>query len=331
SLVAAAVLVTLGLGGVLSAQRGQQFTQSRDHPAIRYSTRKTSDHVARLNASLEAGSAALTFDAENGYLRSVLRVLGVSSESQSRVYSQTSSQGALVSRRNPRALFFNDAVAVGWVRGAPQLELAALDPEMGVIFYTIEQRSVDRPRFKRDDSCLECHQTPDTLGVPGYFVMSVFSVPAATDKYSYATGEAMDHRSPLTDRWGGWFVTGHSPEPHLGNLPIASSPAAVKRASRELHSVSGEFDTKGYPSTQSDIGALMVLEHQTHMTNLLTRIGWEGRIASAAPQMGPTPQTRSPNAGTAIDPVKDAAQELVDYMLFIDEPPFPGRVRASSG
>jgi hypothetical protein len=160
--------------------------------------------------------------------------------------------------------------------------------------------------------------------------MSVFSVPAATDKYSYATGEAMDHRSPLTDRWGGWYVTGHSPEPHLGNLPIASSSTAVKRASRELDSVSGEFDTKGYPSTQSDIGALMVLEHQSHMANLLTRTGWEGRIATAAPPTGPSPQTRS-RARVVTDPVKDAAQELVDYMLFVDEAPFPGRVRGSSG
>jgi len=334
SLVAAALLVTLplALAVAVSAQRGQLFTQSRDHPAIRYSTHKATDRVALLNASLDAGSTSLAFNPESGYLRSVLQALRVPIESQSLVYSQTSSQGAFISRRNPRALFFNDAVAVGWVRGAPQLELAALDPEMGVIFYTLEQRSADRPRFKRDDSCLECHQTPDTLGVPGYFVMSVFSVPAASDKYSYATGEATDHRSPLTDRWGGWYVTGHSPEPHLGNLPIAATPAAVKRASRELDSLGGEFDTKGYPSTQSDIAALMALEHQTHMTNLLTRVGWEARIAASAPRSGATPQAR-PRQGTGapIDPVKDTAQELVDYMLFVDEAPFPGRVRGSPG
>jgi hypothetical protein len=321
----------LALGAGLSAQRGLLFTESRDHPSIQYSSRKATDRVASLNEKVESGAAALAFDAEHGYLRSVLDALGVSLESQSLVFSQTSSQGALINRRNPRALYFSDAVAVGWVRGAPVLELAAHDPELGVIFYTLDQRPAEKPRFKREDGCLECHQTPDTLGVPGLFVMSVFSVPDEKDKYSYATGEAMDHRSPLQDRWGGWYVTGHSPEPHLGNLPIAATPATVKRASRELDSLKGDFDTRGYLSLQSDIVALMVLEHQTHMTNLLTRIGWESRLALADPPRlkGPTSPSRGNRVGVA-DRVKDTAQELVDYLLFVDEAPFKGTIRGSS-
>jgi hypothetical protein len=322
-------VVLLALGAGLSAQRGQTFTLSRDHPAIRYSTHTAGDRVASLNEKVQSGAAALAFDADSGYLRSILQALRVPVESQSLVFSQTSSQGPLINRGNPRALFFNDAVAVGWVRGAPQLELAAQDRDMGVIFYTLEQRRVEKPRFKRDDSCLECHQTPDTLGVPGLFVMSVFSVPAENDKYSYATGEAMDHRSPLADRWGGWYVTGHSPERHLGNIPIAPTAATVKRGSREMESVKGEFDTKGYPTAQSDIAALMVLEHQAHMVNLLTRTAWEGRVALAAPRPNPSPPPQA-RAGASTDPLKDAVRELVDYMLFVDEAPLAGPIRSSS-
>ena len=321
--------VVLVLGALLSAQRGQLFTQSREHPAIQYSSRKATDRVALLNDKLASGAVALAFDADNGYLRSVLQALQVPIESQSLVFAQTSSQGSLINRRNPRALYFNDAVAVGWVRGAPQLELAAQDPELGAIFYTLEQRQAEKPGFKRDDTCLQCHQTPDTLNVPGLFVMSVFSVPDEKDKYSYATGEAMDHRSPLSDRWGGWYVTGHSPERHLGNLPIAATPAAVKRASRELDSVKGELDGRGYLSLESDIGALMVLEHQAHMTNLLTRMGWEARVALAGPRVNAS-SAASRNRGGSADPLKGAAEEFVDYLLFIDEAPLSGPVRASS-
>src|SRR6185295_18935306 len=155
ALLPAAVLFALGVG--LSAQRGQQFTQSRDHPAIRYSTHVATDRVASLNEKVQSGAATLTFEADSGYLRSVLQALQVPVESQSLVFSQTSSQGPLINRGNPRALFFNDTVAVGWVRGAPRLELAAQDRDMGVIFYSLEQRHMEKPRFKRDDTCLECH------------------------------------------------------------------------------------------------------------------------------------------------------------------------------
>ncbi|MGE3510703.1 MAG: hypothetical protein AB7N65_17660, partial [Vicinamibacterales bacterium] len=59
--------------------------------------------------------------------------------------------------------------------------------------------------------------------------------------------------------------------------------------------------------------ALMVLEHQVTMTNLITRTGWEARVA--------------PNGAA----VKDAAIELVDYLLFVDEAPLPSPVSGSSG
>src|SRR5690606_27937709 len=101
-----------------------------------------------------------------------------------------------------------------------------------------------------------------TLGVPGLMVLSTFPMP--DDPNAYAQGFVSDHRSPLPQRWGGFFVTGRGPRHHMGNVPVIyprgepppSGPAPV------LESVEGRFDTSGYLSLHSDMAALMVLEHQ---------------------------------------------------------------------
>jgi hypothetical protein len=73
----------------------------------------------------------------------------------------------------------------------------------------------------------------------------------------------------------------------------------------------------------------MVLEHQTHMTNLLTRMGWEARLAGHARSNAgdSTPRQRDDAAGR----VREAAGDLVDYLLFVDEAPMAGAIRGSSG
>jgi hypothetical protein len=85
-----------------------------------------------------------------------------------------------------------------------------------------------------------------------------------------------------------------------------------------LTSVSGKFDATSYLSPYSDVVALLVLNHQVHMTNLLTRLGWEARIGD--------------RQGTSIEArVRDTASEFVDYLLFIDEAPLSAAVSGASG
>ena len=191
------------------------------------------------------------------------------------------------------------------------------------MFYTLDQTRTDAPRLKRDNGCLLCHLTWDTLGVPGLQTLSTFQM--SDDPHAYAAGIVVDHRSPLSQRWGGWYVTGKAGSaPHLGNVPVVVPAAALEKAPRRppaLESVAGLFDTTGYPSRHSDVVALMVLAHQAHMTNLLTRIGWEVRVAEAA---GLRPDRMPPR-------VREAAGDLVDYLLFIDEAPLVGRIEGSSG
>ena len=185
---------------VLLAQRQDAFVASRDDAAIQYSKGPTSDRVSELNRRIQSGAVKLAFDGPTGYLRSTLEALKVPVESQVALFSQNSSQGDLISMKNPRALYFNDAVAVGYVRGGKILEVATQDPRQGVIFYALTQTAADVPRFTRDDNCLACHLSWTTLGVPGLFVFSMQTLPA--DKNAYASGFASDQRSSFDTRWG---------------------------------------------------------------------------------------------------------------------------------
>jgi hypothetical protein len=158
AILTAAALFLLSV--VVTAQRRDVFVQSRDHAAIRYSATEPNDEVAALNRKIAAGTATLRFDQANGYLRSVLEALNVPVESQTLVFSQTSFQGPRINIQNPRAVYFNDTVAVGWVRGGDILEVTAQDPRQGVIFYSLDQKPEAKPRFTRNDQCPTTSASP---------------------------------------------------------------------------------------------------------------------------------------------------------------------------
>lgn len=309
--------VFLAVAGVVSAQFADSFVASRDNPAIAYSTGAVSDRVASLNQRILDGKARLTFEGRGGYLRSVLDALEVPVESQVATFARNSFQADLIGLDNPRTLYFSDSVAVGWVRGADLLEVAAQDPRQGAIFYTIEQKPADRPQFTRNDQCLACHLSWDTLGVPGFFLMSTLTVP--DDKNTYASGFSSDHRKNFDTRWGGWYVTGNIGSlVHMGNVPVSRTDQPARAGARPLKSLDERLDVQGFPSHGSDVVALMVLDHQAHMMNLITRTGWEARLAAAGD-------------ARQIARVDDAAVDLVDYMLFVYEAPLTGQVRGMSG
>jgi hypothetical protein len=314
------VLAILFAGSLLlQAQRRDVFVESYKHPAIAYETGPIDNPVSRLNRRLESGELTMPFDQTTGYLRPVLESLNLPIESQVLVFSQTSFQAPLINVKNPRALFFNDTTAVGFVRGAPVMEVAVQDPRQGTIFFTVDQTNRQRAHFTRNDDCLACHLTWETLGVPGMTVQSVNPLP---DENAYVIGFTTNHASPFPMRWGGWYVTGtHGRLKHMGNVPVM--PQDKGRLSipdpLQMSSVDGLFDRRGYPTPYSDVAALMVLDHQTQMVNEITRVGWEARVAAAAPSADATAR------------VKEAAQDLVDYMLFVDEPLLTHPVSGDSG
>jgi len=163
--------------------------------------------------------------------------------------------------------------------------------------------SAGKPRFQRNDSCNSCHQSHRTQGVPGLFILS--SNPYLESNAADSDSAVTDQRTPLTQRWGGWYVSGRSNRfRHLGN----------RIGQGWLESLYDQFYTSGYLTEYSDIVALMVLEHQTQMSNLISRLDSETRFSE----------------GLAA-PARDTVNSLVDYLLFIDEAPLPSRIIGTSG
>ncbi|MBI3399841.1 MAG: hypothetical protein HY048_00350 [Acidobacteria bacterium] len=322
-----AVLLVSGLGAATVASMGQlterPLTGALAHPAIGYYTRPTHDLVAELKRAVDDGTAPLEFGDATGYLRPVLEALHVPVESQMLVMSKTGVQGLYTGPSNPRAIYFNDAVTVGYIKGAPLLEFAVHDPEQGVIFYTLDQKPQPRPVIERRPACLSCHQVYSTLHVPGMLARSVFMAPDGLPLSQFGSYDA-DDRTPFARRWGGWYVTGtHGAMRHMGNAILTNADARDTMISdRTLNrtSLDGAFDARGYASAHSDIAALMVFAHQGHMTNLITRVGWEARMGED-----------DRRAGLARGPLHDAVTELVDYLLFVDEQPLTAAIKGTSG
>jgi hypothetical protein len=308
--VRVAVVVAAAAAVAASAQRQDAFGGSRDHPAIAYSTAPVATPVNDLNRRFADGTLRLTRAPETGYLRGLLDALALPVESQVLVYSGTSLQARSISKRSPRAIYFNDAVALGYVRGTGLLELAAQDPKQGTIYYTLDQQAAGPPQFTRTHQCLSCHLSWDTRAVPGPILQSVF--PRKSDR-DYASGHIVDHRLDLAERWGGWYVTGRDvPSRHHGNQELIQ-PGPPPATAPRLDTVKAVIDDpSAYLTSFSDIVALLVLEHQSHATNLMTRAAWESRVGERA------------RMHTAVD-------ELVDYLLFVDEAPLPQPIAGSSG
>ena len=260
------------------------FPGGVDHPAIGYNLRPPRNAVTAAAGVTES----FRFGEKSGYLRSVLDALDVPIESQIVVFSKTSLMQRIITPGNPRNIYFNDTVAVGWVPGEPFVEIAAHDAELGTIFYTIAQNRFQRPQFDRTNACLTCHESLNAGGVPGMLVRSIHPDPEGRPIRSL--GDFItDHRSPFAERWGGWYVTGKRlPPKHLGNTTFAGN---------------------------SDVVALMVFDHQMHAMNLLTRAGWDARLAL---------HERKPEL------LPELAKELADYLLFVGETPLPGRIEGAS-
>jgi hypothetical protein len=313
---------------------------SFDLPPIRYSESLSKDPVALLERKIQRGELVLPQDPQFGVLPGLLKELNVPVESQVLVFSKTSLQIHKISPSNPRALYFNDSVYVGYVPGSSILELAANDPDLGAVFYTLDfaphKEASQGVQLVRDrGQCLSCHATSRTENVPGYLVRSIYpdaSGRPRTGTSSYTT----DYRSLFQTRWGGWYVTGtHGQMRHLGNAFAldrsdpqkmdleagANRTELPSRVQRELHL-----------QPHSDLVALMVLEHQIRVHNLITKASYEARQAVAMDvsmnqALGRDSGYRSESTQRRI---QSAASSLADAILMRNESPLEQVVQGTS-
>jgi hypothetical protein len=295
-----------------------------DTDVIRYLTTPPNDPVARLQQRLDRGDARLGFQKPQGYLLSVLRQLNVPLSSQVLVFSKTSSQLQLIGPATPRALYFNDDVYIGWVQGGTVLEAASTDPAQGTMFYTLDQRETSQPKFVRRDECLQCHASPKTIGVPGLLLRSVFPAADGTPQFSLGAFDVDEH-TPLKQRWGGWYVTGtHGSQRHMGNVWLDDKNDSARlnpESGANVTSLARFFNVSAYATPHSDLVALMVLAHQAHLHDLITRVNWETRLALH--EQGAT-------ADAIHQRICNAVEILLRGMLFTGEARLAGPVRGTS-
>ena len=285
---------------------GSMLRYETEYPTIPYATGERTDRVATLIAEIERGEVELGYDAERGYLESLLAELEIDPSSQTLVYSQTSLQGRRIGPRTPRAIYFNDDVYVGYVQEGP-IEIASLDPDLGPVFYLLEQ-SAPKPKFTAElGRCMSCHDSYSLTGggVPRFIVGS---------GYTGTTGMLVSHegwilvsdRTPLKNRWGGWYVTGrHGSQVHLGNMVIKTLYDFDKLDELRVgnrDTLDGLVDTKPYLTNTSDIVALLVLQHQADVQNLMTRVSYDARSAAEKRE----------------EPLEGTVERLLRMMLFVD-------------
>jgi hypothetical protein len=332
-------ILALALTAGMATTAGAQSDSPYEQEPILYSTPEINDPVARLQKRLDAGEVSLKYDDAHGYLRSVLELLDVPVSSQMLVFSKTSFQRDRISPESPRAVYFNDSTYIGSVQLGEVVEVSSVDPQKGAIFYTLAQQLTERPVFRRQThDCLQCHDSSLSLGVPGHIVRSVY--PDSNGQPILSAGTFVtNHNSPLSERWGGWYVTGtHGKQTHMGNVNVPRPahheppPKLDLSAGTNVADLHGRCDVSPYLSAQSDIVALMVLEHQTHLHNLITRANYQTRLAlrDEAAMNRALGRPLDERLDSTLSRVKSVGEPLVKYLLFAEEAPLTEPVEGTS-
>lgn len=286
-----------------------------DLAPVLYSDTQPTDALAVVAADLASGSTKVKGETELDRLRFVLKALHVPEESQILVFSKTSHQNSLIRPDNPRALFYSPDAYVGHVPGG-KIEVIVQDAVLGPVFYVIGSGKDGGLDIERDTSdCIACHGTTATENVPGMQVRSVFADEDGRPLLSMGTTQ-VNHETPLSARWGGYYVTGKSPLPHLGNRVYQEGATPEPRPS-DLTDLRDRIDVRKYLKPTSDIVALMVLEHQCQMHNLLTAASMQYRRARFLGQA--IDVTGDPDAGSAGRVADFAADKIVDCLFFKNE------------
>ena len=336
-------LATAAFAALLGVSTAAADTPDYEQPPISYSTTQPADDAAKMMQAVDRGQVTLARDGEHGYLDAVLRELKIPPSSQTLVFSKTSFQRNIISPTRPRALYFNDDTYVGYVPGGDVIEIASVDPRIGTNFYTIDQSpAAPTPHIVRQtESCLQCHGESMTRGIPGLLVRSVFADDRGDPILSAGTF-LTTHESPLSERWGGWYVTGvtGSTQPHMGNTrwserqgqqmpePLSAQAGITSKT------LPSDVDADRYLSPHSDVVALMVLEHQVEAHNRITRAA-HGTLRALRDE-----QIMSDALGEPIKPgvhsdstmrrIQSSCEPLVEYLLFANEAPLPEPIAGSA-
>ena len=302
-------LIAFVVAFVIAISSFSQAAEFWDLPPLRYSESVANDPFAKLMSEVEAGRVILPKHDSKAFLLALLKALDVPVESQVLVFSKTSKQVQLISPGNPRAIYFSDNTYVAWVPGGA-IEVIAHDPKLGPVFYEIQTSYTGgKVNFHRPGACLACHVHADGEGALGLTLRSAQTMRSGTPTRMVET--AVNHQTPYQKRWGGWYVTGGiDGMKHLGNW-----------ASDQALNLSKHVPAGRYPYRGSDVVALMVLDHQTHLYSLFTKASMHYRRAlwleeALAKQSSVEPGGENTTSARI---AKRLAEEILHYLLFCDE------------
>jgi hypothetical protein len=278
-----------------------------------YWKRPLKDPFTKFMAEVESGKVKLDESGELPFLASLLKAVNIPASSQMLVFSNTSLQLRLISRNNPRALYFNEDLYVGYIPGG-RIEIVSIDPEAGGIFYIFDIPRGGGPiRAERSDRCMNCHAKEETFNIPGLFIKSVVPIPTGGNLQAFRQNES-GHAIPFAQRFGGWYVTGkHGIAEHWGNALGRNSPEGLQKLPLDPLKT---FDTGKYLVPGSDILPQLLHEHQAGFVNRVLEATYKTRdvLHSDGGKI-------SPANSAALD---EKAKALVRYILFADEVPLPG-------
>jgi len=274
------------------------------------------DRFTKLKTELEAGRLLLDGGGgEKAYLLNLLRALGVPASSQMLLFSTTSLQLRYITPANPRALFFNEDVYVGYIPGG-RLEIVSIDPALGGIFYIFDiPRGAEAPRIERSNRCMNCHAAEETAGVPGLVIKSVIPGTSGGSLEVFRKNQT-GHGVPFAERFGGWYVTGAEPlGAHLGNVVGRYGPGGVLE---KLPLPPGQrFDYARYPMATTDVLPQLLHEHQ---------VGFVNRAISATYRTRAIPAKGLLVSAADVAELEKTARAFTRYLLFADEARLPAPV-----
>ena len=266
-----------------------------------------------LNRKLQSGEVRLEFEERTGYLRSLLAALDVPIESQIVVFSGTSLQSRIINAKNPRTIFFNDSTAVAWMSGG-LIEVASLDPRQGAIFYLLPQQA--------------------TIATPAARARHTLSAVPLLDGDAWRTRLSRAQHPELAERHD------HAVAGKLHDGPSKSARQSAGEAGMSQDEAAGTSATRhrrsGAPgrlrsTTQSERDhagrsvrhAALPLAAQRHRGAAGLRPPDADDESADASRLG-SQNRRARAALPTRRRLQHVVDEVVDYMLFVDEAPLDG-------
>ena len=309
----------------------------RDHAAIQYDTAPVHDRVAALQERLRSGKVKLEFrraarvprrGAQGARRAGLVAGAGVFEDQLPGAADLAADgAGALLQRRRVGGLGAGRRRA-GVRRGRI--------PRQGVDLLHDGPGGGPKARIDRRDECLQCHARAARWACPGLVVRSVFVERSGMPLFQ-AGGFVTDHRSPLAQRWGGWYVTGtHGAQRHMGNV-FAEDRDHPEQLDREkganVTDLKGRIDTGDVPEPAQrhrgadGAGAPDADDEPDHARRLRDRMALHEQQAINKALSQAEDQVSEARGGGSTT----RSEALLKYMLFTDEAPLDAPVEGHVG